>query len=51
MKISWSEGAKIDLKSIVIFFNQRNKSKKYSKKLVKEIKSTIFLLKKNNFWA
>ncbi len=49
MTIKWTEEAKNDLKEIVEFFNERNASKTYSRRLVKEIKSTILRLKNNTF--
>ena len=38
MIIKWTEEAKNDLEEIVEFFNEKNASKTYSRKLVKEIK-------------
>ncbi len=45
-KIVWSNRAKIKLFDILDFYNERNKSKTYSKKLYKRFKKELLLLKK-----
>ncbi|MBY0426986.1 MAG: type II toxin-antitoxin system RelE/ParE family toxin [Cytophagales bacterium] len=46
-KIEWSTGARNDLYNILEFFNTRNKSTTYSKKLFKKLHADIKLLVKN----
>jgi len=45
-RIVWHENAIVDLKSICDYFNKRNGSKKYSTKLVSEIKEILNLIPK-----
>ena len=45
-KIIWSQRVKIKLSEILEFYYQRNKSKMYSRKIYREIKKGVGLLKK-----
>ncbi|MBI4649065.1 MAG: type II toxin-antitoxin system RelE/ParE family toxin [Bacteroidia bacterium] len=47
-KIVWNEDAKNDLQEITEYFNKRNGSNTYSKKLIKELKQSVKLLLTNN---
>jgi len=46
-RIVWHENAIVDLKSICDYFNKRNGSRKYSTKLVSEIKEILILVSEN----
>lgn len=46
-RIVWLEDAKNDLKEIVSYYNKRNGSSVYSRKLVNVLKSSLLLLETN----
>lgn len=48
-KVTWTDFAKEDFRGTLDFYNKRNKSKSYSKKLLKRIRSLIALLAKHPF--
>ena len=48
-RIVWLENAKNDLKDIVLYYNERNGSTVYSRKLVNVLKSSLLLLETNPF--
>ena len=48
-RIAWVEDAKNDLKEIVSYYNERNGSTVYSRKLVNVLKSSLLLLETNPF--
>lgn len=48
-KIEWLDEAKLDLKDILIFYNERNGSATYSKKLNTKFNKSIQLIAKNPF--
>jgi plasmid stabilization system protein ParE len=48
-KIEWLSDAKLDLKDILNFYNERNGSVVYSKKLYKKFSKSIQLISKNPF--
>ena len=48
-QIIWSSNASKELKSILEFYNQRNRSTKYSKKLLDEIDDLLNTLSESEF--
>ena len=46
MKVEWIEAAKDNAKQIFEYWNNRNKSKKYSRKLFRQFKEAANILKK-----
>ena len=48
-KIIWSSKAKEELNNIFLFYNQRNKSKTYSLKLLAKITDFVKTISKNQF--
>ncbi len=43
-KVTWTDFARQDFKETLSFYNERNQSKSYSKKLLKKIKTIIGLI-------
>ncbi len=48
IKVIWSKNARQELQSISIYWNKRNKSTAYSKKIKAHIEIAIKLIKRNN---
>lgn len=46
-KIIWTSNAELDLMDILAYYNQRNQSTKFSKKLLSKLQKTIRILSKN----